>query len=138
MLFRSNHTANHKAMPTLATATKFNEYLKEIKRTEKAFYQVTNQSMDSVYREPGGEWSFRSLQIMKDLGYRSYFWSASYMDFGNDVSKEKALSEMIKLYHNGAIYLLHPKNKGNYEALDSFIKIMKKKGYHFDLVRNIK
>ena len=43
----------------------------------------------------------------------------------------------MKRYHNGAIYLLHPKNKGNYEALDTFIKEMKKLGYRFDLVKNI-
>lgn len=132
-----NHTANHKKMPTLANRVNFDTYLKEIKITEDAFYQVTNTKMDKIYREPAGEWSFRSLQMVKDLGYRTYFWSASYMDFGENVSKEKALSEMLKLYHEGAIYLLHPKNKGNYEALDDFIKIMKKKGYRFDLVRNI-
>ena len=94
--------------------------------------------MDKIYREPAGEWSFRSLKIMKDLGYKTYFWSASYMDYGANISKETALESMLKLYHNGAIYLLHPKNKGNYEALDAFIKIMKEKGYRFDLVKNIK
>ena len=59
------------------------------------------------------------------------------MDFGEDVSKAYALNELMKRYHNGAIYLLHPKNKGNYLALDSFIKELKKLGYKFDTIDNI-
>ena len=94
--------------------------------------------MQKIYREPRGEWSYRTLQILKDLGYKTYFYSAYYLDFEEDVSKEKALNELTKKVHNGAIYLLHPKNKGNYLALDTFIKTMKKQGYRFDLVQNIK
>lgn len=93
--------------------------------------------MDKVYREPRGEYSYRSLQIIHDLGYKTFFWSADYYDFDFQVSKEKALSELEKRYHNGAIYLMHSTNKGNYEALDDFIKNMKELGYTFGLVRYI-
>ena len=37
----------------------------------------------------------------------------------------------------GAIYLLHPSNKGNYEAMDTFIKNMKDLGYDFKTVDTI-
>lgn len=132
-----NHTANHKHMPTLATEVNFSKYLNEIKAVEEAFYKITGKQMDKVYREPKGEWSFRSLQIVKDLGYKTYFWSADYMDFAENVSKETALNNWLKRYHNGAIYLIHPKNKGNYQALGSFIEKMRELGYRFDLVKNI-
>lgn len=132
-----NHTANHYSMPSLATREKFSEYLAEIKKMEDSYYEITGQEMEKVYRDPRGEWSFRDLQIVKDLGYRSYFYSADYLDWKEDVSKEYALNELLKRHHNGAIYLIHPKNKGNYLALDSFIKEMKKLGYKFDLVKNI-
>ncbi|MCI8545028.1 MAG: polysaccharide deacetylase family protein [Bacilli bacterium] len=132
-----NHTANHYSMPTLATRTNFQKYLNEIEENEKVFKEITGVEMDKVYREPKGEYSYRSLQIVHDLGYKSYFWSADHYDFDYDVSKEKAFSELEKRYHNGAIYLLHPKNRGNYEAMDSFIKHMKNLGYTFGLVRDI-
>lgn len=132
-----NHTANHKSMPDLATSNNFSKFLREIKEVEDAFYKITGKNIDKVYREPSGNYSYRSLQIIKDLGYSSYFWSASYLDFGGELSKEKALEEMKKRYHNGAIYLIHPNNKGNYLALDDFIKYMKNEGYSFDLVKNI-
>lgn len=132
-----NHTSNHLEMPSLATRTNFQKYLNEIEENEKTFQEITGVSMDKVYREPKGEYSYRSLQIVHDLGYKTFFWSADYYDFAGNVSKNKALEELTKRYHNGAIYLMHPKNKGNYEALDDFIKNMKQLGYTFGLVRDI-
>jgi len=132
-----NHTVNHISMPSLASKEKFHKYLYEIKTVEEDYYNITGKQMEKIYRDPKGEWSFRDLQIIKDLGYKTYFYSAYYMDFNEDVSGEYALDELMKRYHNGAIYLLHPKNKGNYLALDSFIKKMKGLGYRFDLVKNI-
>jgi delta-lactam-biosynthetic de-N-acetylase len=133
-----NHTANHLNMPSLATRENFEKYKREIKSVEDSFYKITGTQMDKIYREPRGEYSLRSLSIVKDMGYKTFFWSASYMDFNGELSKEKALNLMLSKYHNGAIYLIHPNNKGNYLALDDFIKEMKKKGYKFDLVKNIK
>lgn len=132
-----NHTANHISMPTLATPENYQKYVNEIKAVEKAFLEITGTELDKVYREPKGEWSLRSLQIVKDLGYKSYFWSATYLDWKDDVSADTAFTNLKNRYHNGAIYLIHPNNKGNYEALDRFIKEMKTLGYTFDLVKNI-
>ena len=132
-----NHTVNHYSMPSLANREKFDDFLFEIKKMEDSYFEITGKKMEKIYRDPRGEWSYRDLQIVSDLGYRSYFYSAYYLDFNADVSAEYALNELMKRYHNGAIYLLHPKNKGNYLALDSFIKEMKKLGYKFDLVKNI-
>jgi len=132
-----NHTFHHENMPSLATRENFSKYLFELKETEDAFYKITNQKMDKVYRDPRGEWSFRDLTIIKDLGYKTFFYSANYDDFSRTLTKEEALNEMMRRYHNGAIYLIHPNNKGNYEALGSFISEMKKLGFTFDLVKNI-
>ena len=132
-----NHTYHHKNMPSLATRENFNKYLEEIKSVEDIYFEITGKQMDKVYRDPRGEWSFRDLQIMKDLGYKTFFYSANHNDFSGTLTKEKALAEMTKRHHNGAIYLIHPNNKGNYEALEPFINEMKKQGYKFDLVKNI-
>ena len=132
-----NHTFHHLNMPSLANRENFDKYLYEISEVEKSFEKITGKDMDRVYRDPRGEWSYRDLYIMKNLGYKTFFYSANYDDFSSVLTKEKALNEMLKRYHNGAIYLIHPNNRGNYEALDNFIKQMKEKGYSFDLVKNI-
>lgn len=132
-----NHTANHKSMPSLANNNNFDQFVSEVRIVENSYYKITGKKIDKVYREPKGEYSYRSLSIIKDMGYKTFFWSADHYDFMEDVSKEEVLNRLMTRYHNGAIYLLHPKNKGNYEALDQFIKNMKKLGYEFGLVRDI-
>lgn len=132
-----NHTADHKKMPTLATSENFKEFKNQLKKNEEAFYKMTGSHMGMVYREPAGEWSYRSLKIVSDMGYRTYFWSADHYDFGGTVTKEKALKEFVSRHHNGAIYLIHPKNKGNYEALGDFIDQMHQLGYSFGTVDEI-
>ena len=132
-----NHTASHLSMPSLASKENFSKYLEEIISVEDTFKEVTGREMDKIYREPRGEFSKRSLNIMKDLGYSTYFWSSAYKDWDDKLTKEEALTSMIERVHNGAIFLLHPTSKGNYLALENFIKTMKEKGYTFDLVKNI-
>lgn len=133
----ANHTWHHYDMPTLANANDIDKFVLEITETEKAFMQVTGQEMKKIFRFPKGGSSLRSLKIMQDLGYRTYAWSHAFYDYGPDLSKEEVLKTMMDHYHNGAIYLLHPSNKGNYLAMDTFIKNMKALGYTFQTVDTI-
>lgn len=132
-----NHTWHHYDMSTLANAQDIDKFVLEITETEKTYMQVTGQPMKKVFRFPKGGMSERGLKIVQDLGYTNYFWSHAYYDFAGDVSKEEALKTLIDHYHNGAIYLLHPSNKGNYLAMDEFIKEMKAQGYTFKTVDTI-
>lgn len=132
-----NHTYHHRSTPDYANAAGFSEFQKEIVSMEELYQEITGMPMDKVYRDPKGEWSYRGLQMVQDMGYRSFFWSADYLDFDRTYSKEHAYQQMMKRYHNGAIYLLHPKQKGTYEALEDFIKEMRSLGYQFGLVKDI-
>ena len=132
-----NHTVNHLSMPSLATKDKFDSYYSELKETEIAFMQSTGKPMEKLFRYPMGEYSNRTMNIMKSMGYKSIFWSVAYKDWDADYNKEYSLNNMKKQLHNGAIYLIHPKCKGNYEALEDFINYATDLGYKFDLVKNI-
>ena len=66
------------SMPSLAEKNFFDSYLSEIKQTEIAFKQATGQNMEKIMRYPMGEYSKRTLEIMNDLGYKTYLWSATY------------------------------------------------------------
>lgn len=132
-----NHTANHLDMTKLSNKVNFQKYVNQIKQVEDAFKEVTGVPLDKVYREPKGVWSYRSLEIIKNLGYKTYFWSSAYVDFNVELTKEDAYKLMIERIHNGAIYLIHPNNKGNYLALADFIDEAINRGYTFDLVKNI-
>lgn len=132
-----NHTYHHRKMSDYANASGFMEFKEEILSMEQMYLEAVGRPMDKVYRDPKGEWSYRGLQIVKDMGYKSFFWSADYLDWDGEKTKEYALDQMLKKYHNGAIYLLHPKQKGNLEALQDFIQEMKMQGYKFGLVKDI-
>ncbi len=132
-----NHTFHHRDTVSYANEAGFFEFQREITDMEELYQEITGQPMERLYRAPKGEWSYRTLKMVQDMGYRTYFWSADYLDFDQTYSKEHALEEMMKRYHNGAIYMLHPKQKGTYEALPSFIEKMRQLGYQFGLVKDI-
>ncbi len=133
----ANHSWHHYDMPTLANANDIDKFVSEITETEKTYMEVVGEPMKKVFRFPKGGMSERALKITQDLGYSNYFWSHAYYDYAEDVSGEEALKTLVDHYHNGAIYLLHPSNKGNYLAMDPFIKYMKKQGYSFATVDTI-
>ncbi|MEG0021854.1 MAG: polysaccharide deacetylase family protein [Bacilli bacterium] len=132
-----NHTVRHLSMPSLSTKEKYDTYYQEIKETEQAFFQTTGKPMEKLFRYPMGEFSNRTMNIMNTLGYRSVFWSVAYVDWDKEYSKEYALNNMKKQLHNGAVYLIHPKAKCNYEALEEFIIYLKDNGYTFGLAKEI-
>lgn len=132
-----NHTRSHYNMQNYANEQGLETFVKEINDTQKTIYEVTQQKPAKIFRFPSGEYSERSLAIVHDLGYQTIFWSHAYHDYGEDVSKEEAYNNLITHLHPGAIYLLHPSNKGNLECLNDFIEEVKKQGYRFDVISSI-
>lgn len=133
-----NHTRNHYDMTLLANEENCHKFVEEIMVTHKTIYEVTHVVPPMIFRFPKGDFSIRSMAMVHDLGFRSYFWSHAYNDYGSDVLKEESYNNLVMHLHNGAIYLLHPANKGNYEAMEDFILEAKKQGYSFGLVSEIK
>lgn len=132
-----NHTVSHLSMPSLATSNKFDTFYNEIKENELILKDAIGRVPDKLFRYPMGEYSNRTIKIMKTLGYKSVFWSVAYKDWDQDYPKSYAYNNMVNQIHNGAVYLIHPKQVANYEALEDFIKYAIEEGYKFDLVKNI-
>ncbi len=126
-----NHTWNHLDMSSLANESEIDAFVDEITSVEKVYMEVTGKEMEKVFRFPKGESSERTLKIMQDLGYTTYFWSHAYYDYGAHVNYETAYTALTNYYHNGAIYLIHPSNEGNYLAMEDFIVEMLDLGYTF-------
>lgn len=132
-----NHSVHHKDMSQLAHQQRVKEFVYEIKKWEQDYLKITGKKSKPYFRFPKGGFSERSLKMVSDLGYHTFFWSHAFYDYGNDLRKEEAFASMMDYYHPGAIYLLHPSNKGNYEALETFIQQMLEKGYRFALLDEI-
>ena len=125
-----NHTMNH---PDMASITDPEAFARELQGLEDLYREVTGQELPKYYRPPQGIYSRENLQLAKDLGYRTVFWSLAYVDWNNDAqpSREYALEKLIPRTHKGAIVLLHSTSSTNGEILGELIDTWTEMGYRF-------
>ncbi len=131
-----NHSVNHLDLTTLTEE----EIYSEIIGCEEAYFNLTGKQMDLFFRPPGGDYSRRTMQITKDLGYSSVFWSVAYFDYdqGNQPGKEYVINHFMQYHHNGAIVLMHNDSKSNKEAIREVIHYLKEQGYRFGSLEELK
>lgn len=124
-----NHTVTHPSMPGKSVE----EQQQELLSCENYMKEATGYELDLFYRPPKGEYSQQSLQVAKDLGYTTVFWSMAYLDYdvNNQPSKEHVVEHFRKYYHPGAIPLLHNVSQANHDALQQVLRDLKKEGYTF-------
>lgn len=135
-----NHTYHH---PDMSQISSLEAFQKELDDNNALFQQITGQSMSPYYRPPQGKYSTANLQMAKDLGYTTFFWSLAYVDWIQDdqPSKEEAFSKLLTRIHPGAVVLLHSTSSTNAAILDELLAKWEEMGYHFaplsDLARKI-
>ena len=131
-----NHTWHHPDMSQLASKDAFE---KELKDVEDKYLEITGEEMTKFYRPPQGKYSELNLQMAKDLGYKTFFWSLAYVDwYENDQpTKEEALDKLLTRIHPGAIVLLHSTSKTNAEILDELLTRWEEMGYTFGTLSDL-
>ena len=125
-----NHTYHHPDMSQIASKEAFE---KELKDVEDAYQEVTGEPMVKFYRPPQGKYSESNLQMAKDLGYQTFFWSLAYVDWYQDQqpSKEEAFEKLLGRIHPGAVVLLHSTSSTNAQILDELLSKWEEMGYTF-------
>lgn len=125
-----NHTYHHPDMSKISDAVAFKE---EMDGVSKLYKEVTGCEMTKFYRPPQGKYSTSNLQMAKDLGYQTFFWSLAYVDWNVEAqpSHEEALKKLTGRIHPGAIVLLHNTSKTNGEILDELLCKWEEMGYTF-------
>ena len=131
-----NHTYHHPDMSQIASKEAFQ---KELGDVEEEYKKITGQEMTKYYRPPQGKYSEANLEMAKELGYKTYFWSLAYVDWYQDKqpTKEEAFSKLIGRIHPGAIVLLHSTSKTNAEILDELLTKWEEMGYTFKPLADI-
>ena len=125
-----NHTMSHPDMSKLADKESFTKQLQDL---EKLFQETTGKELPKYYRPPQGVYSQENLQMAKELGYKTVFWSLAYVDWKNDAqpTKEEAFAKLLPRTHNGAVVLLHSTSATNAEILDELLTKWEAAGYRF-------
>ena len=126
----ANHTYHHPDMSRISDKAAFE---KELTALETLYQSVTGQTMKKYYRPPQGKYSESNLQMAKELGYKTFFWSLAYVDWMQDQqpSKEEAFSKLLTRIHPGAIVLLHSTSQTNAQILDELLAKWEEMGYQF-------
>ena len=128
-----NHTMHHPDMSKLSTKEAFS---KELSDLEQLFTSITGKELPKYYRPPQGVYSESNLQMAKELGYQTVFWSLAYADWdnSNQPTRAQALSKLLPRTHNGAVILLHSTSQTNAEILDELLTTWEKEGYTFQTI----
>lgn len=131
-----NHTYHHPDMSQISTKEAFQ---KELSDVEAEYKNVTGQDMTKYYRPPQGKYSEANLQMAKDMGYKTFFWSLAYVDWyeNKQPTKEDAFKKLLGRIHPGAIVLLHSTSKTNGEILDELLTKWEEMGYTFKPLSDI-
>lgn len=130
-----NHTMSHPAMPK----KKVEELVDEILGCAELLYEKTGYQMDFFLRPPEGAYSERTLQLTKDLGFKTIFWSIAYKDYDvkNQPGKDYVTDHFETYYHTGAIPLIHNTSSSNAEALDEVLTMLEEAGYRFGMLTEL-
>ena len=125
-----NHTMHH---PDMSKITDPAAFQKELAGLEELFVAATGEPLPKYYRPPQGVYSRENLEMAKNLGYKTVFWSLAYADWDNDSqpTREVALEKLLPRTHNGAVILLHSTSQTNADILEELIGLWKEKGYRF-------
>ena len=131
-----HHTYHHLDMSSISSMDAFK---KETQDVENLFEQITGTPITKFYRPPQGKYSESNLQMAKELGYKTFFWSLAYVDWMQDQqpSKEEAFSKLLTRIHPGAIVLLHSTSQTNAQILDELLAKWEEMGYHFATLDDI-
>lgn len=131
-----NHTYSHPDMSKISTKETFSE---ELEKVENLYEDLMKEPMPKFYRPPQGRYSQANLQMAKDLGYRTFFWSLAYVDWRQDQqpSKEEAFQKLLERSHPGAIVLLHSTSSTNAAILDELLTKWKEMGYQFKSLQDL-
>lgn len=132
-----NHTYHHPDMSKISDKASFQKEMDDVKSLYK---EITGQEIAMYYRPPQGKYSTSNLQMAKDLGYSTFFWSLAYVDWNVDKqpSHEEALDKLCRRIHPGAIVLLHNTSKTNGEIMDELLSKWEEMGYTFGTLEDVR
>ena len=131
-----NHTLHHYDMSKISDRDTFTQ---ELKGLEDLFREATGKELPKYYRPPQGIYSEENLQMARELGYRTVFWSLAYVDWNNDSqpTAQQAFDKLIPRIHRGAVVLLHSTSRTNAEILDELLTKWEELGYRFGTLEEL-
>ena len=123
-----NHTYHH---PDMSKISDKESFTKEMQDVESLYKEITGEEMVHYYRPPQGKYSTSNMEMAKELGYHTFFWSLAYVDWLQDdqPDEDAALQKLLSRTHPGAVVLLHSTSQTNARILDRLLTAWEQAGY---------
>jgi peptidoglycan-N-acetylmuramic acid deacetylase len=111
----------------------FEKLKDELRALEDRYFEITGKPMAKYFRPPEGRFDHASMQRLKNLGYKTIFWSFAYADWDNNsqMSTTNAKQKIFDNIHNGEVMLLHPTSETNAKIMKDVILHLKSQGFTF-------
>ncbi len=131
-----NHTYHH---PDMSVIKDKDDFADELQQVSDAYKQLTGQEMVKYYRPPQGKYTLESLQMAKELGYRSFFWSLAYVDWNqkDQPDPQASIEKLCRRIHPGAVVLLHNTSDTNGKIMGDLLTKWKEMGYQFGTLNEL-
>lgn len=122
-----NHTYSHPDLTTVSDVAIANE----LSHTEKIIQDLTGKSTKPYFRPPYGARNQHVLNVAKEEGYRSVFWTLDALDW-KESSGQTASATRDRILSNikpGAIILMHIGDTITGSILDDVLTAIETRGY---------
>ena len=114
-------------------ATELSYEIWNIDKEDDPYTFMAKRLVYSSYNGPVQRRIQKNLEMAKELGYKTVFWSLAYVDWKNDdqPDPDASLAKLLKRTHNGAVVLLHSTSQTNAKILDTLLTRWEEAGYTF-------
>lgn len=121
-----NHGMTHAKLPDLSP----DELKEEVMSLHQYVLDEYGYEMQ-YFRYPCGEYSEETIEQLRNLGYKTLFWSFAYVDWQTDSqpSPDTGFKKLTESAHGGEILLLHSVSSTNAEILGNVIDTLRAKGF---------
>ena len=138
-MVREGHTVGNHAMHhrDITALTDPKVLARELLELEALLRQVTGQEPEKFFRPPQGLYNRRTLELTRELGYRTVFWSLTYVDWGTQPTRSEALCRLLPRTHSGAVILLHSTSSASADILDTLLTRWTRAGYRFGTLQEL-
>jgi probable sporulation protein (polysaccharide deacetylase family) len=126
-----NHGYSHKMHSQIDRETNRSEIMK----TEKAIEEAIGIK-SRYFAPPAGDFNEITLEVAKELGYKTILWSVDTIDWKEGSTAEVILNRVMKKPHKGAILLMHPKPESA-KALPEIIRNIKNENIEIGTVSDL-
>ncbi|QEK12225.1 polysaccharide deacetylase family protein [Crassaminicella thermophila] len=126
-----NHAYSHKMHSKIS---KRQNYI-EIKKTEEVIDNILGVK-PKYFAPPSGDYNDTTLEVAKELGYKTILWSIDTIDWRKGSTKDIIIKRVMNKPHAGAILLMHPK-PATVEALPYLIDKIKEEGIEIGTISDL-